>query len=419
MIFSESLEAPRRAFLESLRVRNYSPATLGSRGEGVGVFYRFLVSRVVDDLREVSRETIRDYQLWLSAQSYTTRTVHTRLMAVRMFFEYLEKTDAILVNPCVGLLLPTLEDYLPRNILTPAEARAVLDAPDTQTRKGIRDKAILELFYSTGIRREEMTQLTIHDVDFRNGFVRVNKGKFAKDRVVPMGSKASGYVREYLQKVRSVWSQERKDERALWLSSISPHGPLKKQAIAVYVKNYGIAAGVKRRVTPHVWRHTCATHMVAGGSNIAYVQRLLGHRTLQTTQIYTRVAVPEVKQTFRRSHPRSRAVRRLWASCLWGHSITSPMTSRYRLIWSRRSPRLPTAGRSPSMWVTSTIMYSSTTAPWASIRISFRPAMSCGGVDIGSGRRLPSPRAASFATSIGCSSGSKPMDNRPSGARPS
>ncbi len=306
MNFAESLEAPRRAFLEAMKVRNYAPATLASRSQSLDTFFRFLAVRSVDDVREVSRETIRDYQIFLSGRPYTTYTRHAKLMALRTFFEHLEKTDAVLVNSCVGLILPKLEDRLPRNVLTPAEARAVLDTPDTQTRKGIRDKAILELFYSTGIRLEEMAQLTIHDADWRNGFVRVNKGKFAKDRVVPMGRKASDYVREYLHKVRLVWSQTRKDERALWLSSIQPHSPLKKQLIAVMVRQYGKAAGVARRVTPHVWRHTCATHLVAGGSNIAYVQRLLGHRSLETTQIYTRVAVPEVKATFRRSHPRAR-----------------------------------------------------------------------------------------------------------------
>ncbi|MDD2710292.1 MAG: tyrosine-type recombinase/integrase [Verrucomicrobiae bacterium] len=306
MIFAESFEVPRRNFLEAMRVRSCSAGTLRSRNQSLDTFFRFLISRGVADVREVNRETVREYQLWLAAQPWTTYTAHTKLIALRRFFEHLEKSDAILVNPCEGMILPKLEKRLPRNVLTPAEARKVLDAPDTQTRRGIRDKAILELFYSTGIRLEEMAGLTIHDVDWRNGFLRVNKGKFAKDRVTPMGRKAADYVREYLQAVRAVWARQRKDERALWLSSIEPHGPLKKEAIALYVRQYGQAAGIGKRVSPHVWRHTCATHLVAGGSNLVYVQRLLGHRSLGTTQIYTRVAAPEVKRTFLRSHPRSR-----------------------------------------------------------------------------------------------------------------
>jgi len=317
MKFTESIEIHRESFLESLRIRNFSPATLKSRGQSLSSFFGFLVKNGIDDVREITVETVREYQLYLSSpclaiapaerrrKPWTTYTVHAKLIALRKFFEHLEKTDVVLVNPCLKMVLPKLEERLPRTVLTLAEARLILNQPDTQTRKGIRDKAILELFYSTGIRLEEMSNLTTHDVDTRNGFLRVNKGKFAKDRVVPMGRKASDYVQEYLSKVRSLWSKEKRDERALWLCSIKPYRPLKKQAIAIHVRGYARAVGLDRSISAHIWRHSCATHLVAGGSNIAYVQRLLGHRSLETTQIYTRVAVPEVKQTFKK-HPRSR-----------------------------------------------------------------------------------------------------------------
>jgi integrase/recombinase XerD len=298
--------------LESLRVRNFSAATLTIRDQSLNAFFGFLCGRGIDDAREVTSETIRDYQLFLSGEPYTVRTVHVKLMALRLLFRHLEKTDAVLVNPCVKMVLPKIENGLPRRVLTQSEARAILDAPDTQTPKGIRDKTILELFYSTGIRLEEMAQLNTHDVDTRQGFLRVNKGKFAKDRVVPIGLKACRYVSEYLSKVRSEWSKEQRDERALWLSSYRPHAPLDKQLIAVTAREYARAA-LGKSISPHVWRHTCATHMVANGSNIAYVQRLLGHRSLETTQIYTHVAIPEVRQTSKKKHPRCR-VRNLAAS---------------------------------------------------------------------------------------------------------
>jgi integrase/recombinase XerD len=223
---------------------------------------------------------------------------------LRRFFEHLESTDVILVNPCAGIRLPKIASRLPKVVLTQGEARALLDAPDTQTKIGIRDKAILEMFYSTGIRLAEMARLTIHDADYKNGFVRVTKGKGGKDRVVPLGRKACDYTREYLQKVRAEWSKTNRDERALWLSSRHPHGPLKSQAIEVMVKQYGREAGLQKNITPHVWRHTCATHLVADGANIAYVQRLLGHRSLRTTQIYTRTTIAEIKATHAKAHPR-------------------------------------------------------------------------------------------------------------------
>jgi len=305
--FTLELEAHRFAFLESLRVRGQSPATLKARSQSLSTFFLWMAGEGIEDVREITREHMRAYGLWLRSQPFTTHTVHMKLISLRRFFEHLEATDAVLINPCVGLILPKFEDRLPRGVLSQAEARRVLDAPDTQTKKGIRDKAILELFYSTGIRGEEMAALTLYDVDTKAGFVRVTKGKFAKDRVVPMGAKASDYVAEYLRKVRLPWSQHQKDERSLWLASIWPHGPLKKQAIAAMVRDYKLLAGVERPGRTHLWRHTCATHMVQGGANLAYVQRLLGHRSLETTAIYTRVSAEEVADTIRRKHPRSGA----------------------------------------------------------------------------------------------------------------
>jgi integrase/recombinase XerD len=311
MKFTDTWEALRASFLESLRVRGQSPATLQSRSESLSTFFRWLTEKGIEDVRDVTRETIRAYQLSLvnrpPGSALSTHTVRVKLIGLRRFFERLEATDTMLFNPCLGLILPKIEDRLPRGVLSQAEARRVLDAPDTQTKKGIRDKALLELFYSTGIRGEEMAALTVHDVDCKNGFVRVTKGKFAKDRVVPMGTKAAQYVAEYLRKVRLPWSQSQKDERALWLCSIRPHGPMKKQAIAVRMRDYKKLAGVNRPGRTHLWRHTCATHLVQGGANLAYVQRLLGHRSLETTAIYTRVSAAEVAATVRRKHPRARA----------------------------------------------------------------------------------------------------------------
>ena len=295
---------PVTTFLEALKVRRFSPATIKSRQASLAVFFGWLAGIGIADVREVHRLTVRDYQLWLQGRGYAVPTVQVHLQALRRFFEHLETTDVILVNPCAGIMLPKLASRLPKVVLTQGEARALLDAPDTQTKIGIRDKAVLEMFYSTGIRLAEMARLTIHDADYKNGFVRVTKGKGGKDRVVPLGRKACDYVREYLQKVRSEWSKANRDERALWLSSKQPHGPLKSQAIEVMVKQYGREAGIKKNVTPHVWRHTCATHLVTDGANIAYVQRLLGHRSLRTTQIYTRTTIAEIKAMHTKAHPK-------------------------------------------------------------------------------------------------------------------
>lgn len=296
-------------YLESLKVRHYAAGTVQRVLDGLKVFERYLALRGLADLREVTRETVADYQSWLLEQDYSVTTRQGHLSTLRGFFAHLVAVDVVFLNPCEGMVLPRRPDRLPRNVLTPEEVRRILNAPDTQTPKGLRDRAILEMFYSTGLRAREMWALTVHDVDWRNGFVRVNKGKFSKDRVVPLGNKACDYLHEYLQKIRSEWARQARelgrDDRALWLSSRRRHQPMTQQALALIPRDAARLAGITKTARPHVWRHTCATHMVANGSNIVYVQRLLGHRCLETTQVYTRVAVPELKVTFRKKHPRS------------------------------------------------------------------------------------------------------------------
>jgi integrase/recombinase XerD len=297
------------AYVESLRVRRYAAGSVQVALDIFKVFERYLALRGVTDVREITRPTISDYQQWLAEQDYSVTTRQRHLTVLRGFFAHLVAVDAMFLDPCEGLVLPKRPDRLPKTVLTPQEVRRILNAPDTQTEKGIRDRAILEMFYSTGLRAREMWALTVPDVDWRNGFVRVNQGKFSKDRVVPLGKKACDYLREYLQKIRSQWARQAReagrDDRALWLSSYHPHQPMTQQAIALVPRDAARLAGVTKPARPHVWRHTCATHLVANGSNIVYVQRLLGHRSLETTQVYTRVAVPELQATLRQKHPRA------------------------------------------------------------------------------------------------------------------
>ncbi len=303
----ENFETCRTGFLEAIRIQGCSPCTLKTYGSSLEALFRCLAGLGINDLREVGGPAVRQYQLWLTSQEYSNWTISTRLQAMRRFFEFLESTDHILLNPCANLPTLKLPRRLPKQVLSLSEANAVLNAPDGQSPKGIRDRAILELFYSTGVRLEEMAHLRVEDVDCIQGLVRVCQGKGARDRVVPLGRKASDAVAEHLQKVRSAWTKAGDDARAVWLSSTRPHGPLKSQAIEVMVKQYGRAAGVQKRVTPHLWRHSCATHLVADGANVAYVQRILGHSSLRTTQAYTRTSIAEIKVTHAQAHPRPTA----------------------------------------------------------------------------------------------------------------
>jgi integrase/recombinase XerD len=300
-------ESHLQSFTEAMKVRGYSPRTIESYRVSVRIFLAYLDQANIDDLRAVNGVTLREYQRWLQQQDYAGWTVLARLQAVRRLFDHLEATQVLLLNPCPDREPLKVAYRLPKMVLTEEEAQCLLNTPNSTTAIGLRDKVILEVFYSSGIRLEEMTVLTVADVDYVNGFLRVNHGKGARDRVVPLGKNACQWVRQYVEQVRSGWSPPQRNESALWLSSRSPHLPLKSQAIAVMVRRYGRLAGVPKPITPHLWRHTCATHLVARGANVAYVQRLLGHSSLRTTQVYVRTSVPEVQATHAQAHPRNQS----------------------------------------------------------------------------------------------------------------
>jgi site-specific recombinase XerD len=292
-------------YLESLRVRHYSPATVTSRNQSLSPFFARLQSSGVADLREVTRQMIQDYRLELMRR-HSVGTVRVIFAGLRHFFAWLEGTDAILLNPTGDVPLPKSEPRLPKRILKPSEVRKLMASPD-QSPQGLRDRAILELFYSSGIRREEMARLTVADVDIKNGFVRV-KGKGNKERIVPIGQTACEAVARYLKEARALWLKVRLNPGwtdALWLAPLQPHGPIHKGAFDLILERHALRV-LGRRVSPHVWRHTFATHLVSNGANIVYVQRLLGHRSLKTTDIYTRVTVPDLKRMVQRAHPRTR-----------------------------------------------------------------------------------------------------------------
>ena len=298
----EAAAALRTEFTAYLKALKRSPSTIKGYTRSVAVFLVWLDGR---DVRGIRRADVQTYQAALvDADEYTTQSIHVLMRGVRRFYDWLDRTGKVLVNPTLGFQLPKLEDRLPRTILTPSEMRRLLDAPDTSRLDGIRNKAILELFYSAGLRLAELCSLTVYDVDLNSGFVRVN-GKGMKERVVPMGHKATQYVKEYVRHVRGRFTQKRRDERALFVGKQSGK-PINPLIVQRFILRYAEDAGISKRVTPHVFRHTCATHMLADGADVVHVQRLLGHACIDTTQIYTRVAKREVKRTHGKTHPRER-----------------------------------------------------------------------------------------------------------------
>jgi integrase/recombinase XerD len=263
--------------------------------------------------REVTSRFLSDYLLHLQTRPVrfkhaaprrrSGRTIAAQVSVLRSFFAWLAARREVLFDPAADLALRQGPAPLPKAVLTLREVRTLLAAPGHDT-LGLRDRAILETFYSTGLRRAELWALDLYDLDVAGGIVRVRHGKGGKDRLVPVGEAALDALRRYLRQARPELV-ERAKEPAVFVASIS-HRRLSVKTLNFLVSKHAETAGLAQRVTPHVLRHTCATHLLRGGADIRHVQALLGHASVATTQIYTRVAIEDLVTVHRRHHPRGK-----------------------------------------------------------------------------------------------------------------
>ena len=192
---------------------------------------------------------------------------------------------------------------LPRSILSVSEAKKILLAPDTSSLTGYRDRVMLEVLYSSGIRKSELENLTINDVDYNDGFLQIIKGKGGNDRIVPVGRIARTFLKQYIMTVRPLLVKDTHNDY-LFLSLRG--NKINSNLLLVIVKKYADKAGIKKTVSCHTFRHSCASSMLRNGANIRIIQELLGHTSLSTTQIYTHVTITDLKKIHSRCHPREK-----------------------------------------------------------------------------------------------------------------
>jgi integrase/recombinase XerD len=256
---------------------------------------------------QITRSIMESYQRHLyhyrkkNGKPLGVTTQRDRLGCVKTLFSWLCRKDRLEANPASELDLPKPEKRLPDEALSRSEIETVLSAPDIADPLGIRDRAILELFYSTGIRRAEMGCLTLSDLNMEKRILWVRLGKGNKDRVVPVGDRALQWVSKYMSDVRPLLVTAT-DEHHLFLSgyghSFSP------DTLGYLVTKYIRMADIGRtKGGCHLLRHTCATHLLEGGADIRYIQQLLGHESLETTAIYTSVNISELQKVHARCHP--------------------------------------------------------------------------------------------------------------------
>ena len=297
-------------FTEHMKVKNYSPKSISAYCERLPGLFAYLKEQGITDVKRVTRDHLQGYQLMITSHTsnrtkerYSVGTICTKTRAMKRFFQYLEDSGVILINPAEHIKEPKKPARLPRSILSEDDVKRILAAPNLRTINGLRARAMLEVLYSTGIRLEELTNLTIFDCDLQGGLLRV-KGKFNKDRVVPLGRHAVKFLKEYITRVRPRQTKKNKALKNLFVSRFS--GPLAKQVIERVIRDYAGKAGIKKKVTPHTFRHTFATELIRNGADITAVRKMLGHSCLSATNIYIRVAGTDVKKTHSTSHPRER-----------------------------------------------------------------------------------------------------------------
>jgi integrase/recombinase XerD len=303
-------------FTTHMRSRNFSERTVETYLSNVRDFSTYCQSKNILRPSEVSRDLVHDYQHALFQRGAKTRdesknnghhlsasTQANYLHAIRCLFRYLAASGVVLYDPTSTITLPRTPQLLPRVILSKGEIARILAQPNTKTALGYRDRAIMELMYACGLRVSELSALDLADVDLSRGLVTIRRGKGQKSRVVPMGEVAAEWMEGYLRAIRSKFTRDR-NEQALFLSWRGKRIP--RNSVLARVAHYTRAAKIKKRVGCHTFRHTCATHMLRGGADIRSIQELLGHATLASTEVYTRVEIGDLVKVHKKFHPREK-----------------------------------------------------------------------------------------------------------------
>lgn len=250
-------------------------------------------------LTAIKHLEVRRFLALLQSEGYSRSSIARKLAAVRSFFRYMCREGYLQDNPAANIATPKLRKKLPQ-FLYLEEAKMLVEAPDTTSVLGCRDRAILEMLYAAGLRVSELTNLSLGDLDFTVGYVKV-LGKGAKERIVPVGRQAIAALKHYLERSRPILIKEK--ENAIFLNRNGTR--LSSRSVRRIVDKYIKQVSIERAITPHSLRHSFATHLLNAGADLRTVQELLGHVSISTTQIYTHVTKEKMKSVYDQTHPRA------------------------------------------------------------------------------------------------------------------
>ena len=251
------------------------------------------------EISSISKQMLQHYLTGLMRHGMAKRTVARKLATIKAFYKHMARVGRIEHNPALSLVFPKLDKHLPQ-FLTESEVKHALDSIPADTREGVRDRAILELFYGTGIRVSELVQIDVKDIETGKGILRVT-GKGSKDRILPLGRQCMQFLKKYLQKRQQF--KPVADEKALFLN---PSGKrLTERGIQNIVKRWLEKVSAKTKLSPHILRHSFATHLLDRGADLRAVKDLLGHESLTTTQVYTHLTVEHLRRVYDQAFPRA------------------------------------------------------------------------------------------------------------------
>jgi len=298
------IEACRDLFLDAqANVKGASPHTIKAYAEDLRQFGEFAAALGVTDIHAVDAALLRSYLVAMQAQNLARASRARKTAALRSFFSHLARHSFIARSPAIGLRSVKLEQRLPK-FLRPDEIDALLAAPDLTKPLGLRDRALLETLYATGMRAGELVTLSITDVDYDEGVIRVI-GKGDKERVTLLGRQAVFALQRYLRKGRpALLMQAAEDDGALFVNRYGKR--LSDRGVRKMFDRYCAEASTHLKITPHVLRHTFATHLLSNGADLRLIQELLGHASVATTQMYTHVTTERLQEVYEKAHPRAK-----------------------------------------------------------------------------------------------------------------
>lgn len=280
-------------------VRHKSVNTIESYKRDVKQYIAYLDNSGVTDLSSTTKTTVLSYLLELQKEGRASSTVSRTLASLRSFYIFMIQNGAVATDPTTNLEAPHVEKKPPQ-ILTSAEVELLMEQPSPDDNKGIRDRAMLELLYATGIRVSELINLNVTDVNLAMSFIRCSGSK--KERIVPMGNKALEALTVYIDNVRDGMVKS-DTERALFVNCSGVR--LSRQGFWKIIKQYQHQAGIEKEITPHTLRHSFAAHLLENGADLHSIQEMMGHADISSTQVYSKLVSSRIKDVYAKAHPRA------------------------------------------------------------------------------------------------------------------